>query len=115
AFDEVGGMDERFFMYWEDADLCCRLSKTGWAAYYDPRVTVTHLTARSSARAATRSAIAFHSSAFRYFFKHGGTVPRGLSPIVATRLAPRLLIRLCAARLPVRPLKTAVRRTDTKS
>ena len=30
AFDEVGGMDEQFFLFWEDADLCRRLRDAGW-------------------------------------------------------------------------------------
>ena len=51
AFESVGGMDERFFLYWEDADLCFRLKRAGWSTVYNPVATVTHLTGRSSARA----------------------------------------------------------------
>ena len=52
AFAAVGGMDEQFFLYWEDADLCRRLNQAGWKTYYHPGVTVTHLTgAEQPARA----------------------------------------------------------------
>ena len=38
AFEAVGGMDERFFMYWEDADFCFRLKRAGWLTFYNPIV-----------------------------------------------------------------------------
>jgi len=34
AIDQVGLMDERFFMYFEDEDLCCRMWKNGWKVCY---------------------------------------------------------------------------------
>ncbi len=36
AFDEVGGFDERYFMYMEDVDLGDRLGKAGWQNVYVP-------------------------------------------------------------------------------
>ena len=47
AFDAVGGMDERFFLYWEDADLCKRLRDAGLATVYHPGPSVTHHCGRS--------------------------------------------------------------------
>jgi GT2 family glycosyltransferase len=94
AFDEVGGMDEGFFLYWEDADLCRRLSLKGWATVYNAAVGVTHLTSRSSARAPARSLVAFHRGAFRYFVKHGGTGARLGAPLVYVALNARLLVKL---------------------
>jgi GT2 family glycosyltransferase len=94
AFDEVGGMDERFFLYWEDADLCRRLHLKGWSTVYNPGVGVTHLTGRSSARTRARSTIAFHRSAFRYFWKHAGLFTRLTAPIVYLGLQARLAFKL---------------------
>ena len=51
AFEDVGGMDEGFFLYWEDADFCRRLRDRGWTTAYNPAISVTHLTGRSRARA----------------------------------------------------------------
>jgi GT2 family glycosyltransferase len=43
AFDAVGRFDERFFMYFEDADWCRRCRQAGWEIWTDPAVSVTHL------------------------------------------------------------------------
>jgi GT2 family glycosyltransferase len=98
AFEAVGGFDERFFLYWEDADLCRRLADRGWTANYHPGCMVTHIGGRSSAHRPLASAIAFHESAFRYFWKHGSAAQRVLAPAVWLALAGRL-----AARLALRP------------
>jgi GT2 family glycosyltransferase len=94
AFDAVCGMDERFFLYWEDADLCFRLSRAGWLTVYNPVVGVTHFTGRSSALARKQSLIAFHRSAFRFYFKHGGRFGRLISPLVFVVLYARLFVKL---------------------
>ena len=44
----VGGMDERFFLYWEDADFCRRLAEAGWRTMWHPDAEVTHFGAGSS-------------------------------------------------------------------
>jgi GT2 family glycosyltransferase len=43
AFERIGGFDERYFMYFEDADVCLRLKKTGWHTVYYPQCTLVHL------------------------------------------------------------------------
>jgi GT2 family glycosyltransferase len=42
AFDEVGGFDERFFMYSEETDLCRRLRDRGYTIWYEPAAHATH-------------------------------------------------------------------------
>lgn len=70
VFDEVGGFDERFFLYWEDADLCRRIRDRGYAVRYVPAARVVHLGEESS-RSARRFAIrAFHRSAYLYYTTH---------------------------------------------
>ena len=69
-FEAVGGFDERYFLYWEDADLCRRLRSRGFATRYVPGAQVVHVGAISSA---TRPAFAtreFHRSAYRYYATH---------------------------------------------
>ena len=99
AFDEVGGMDEQFFLYWEDADLCRRLYSNGWKTVYNPAASVTHLTSRSSKQAPVQSLKAFHRSAFRYFLKHGGRGARAAAPFVFAALQVRLAVKLATLKL----------------
>jgi GT2 family glycosyltransferase len=48
AVQEVGEMDERFFLYEEDLDWCARMWAGGWQVVYDPRVRMFHDYARAS-------------------------------------------------------------------
>ena len=50
ALREVGGLDETFFMYGEDLDLCYRLKSSGWRVLYWPEVTVLHYKRASSSQ-----------------------------------------------------------------
>lgn len=42
CFEQLGGLDEGFFLYYEDADFCRRAAEAGWSVVYDPAVEVTH-------------------------------------------------------------------------
>ena len=48
AFLELGGFDEDFFLYFEDADLCRRALRAGMAIRYVPDAVVTHIGGGSS-------------------------------------------------------------------
>jgi GT2 family glycosyltransferase len=50
AWDEVGGFDERQWMYAEDLDLGWRLHQHGWATRYEPRAAVDHESAASTSQ-----------------------------------------------------------------
>jgi N-acetylglucosaminyl-diphospho-decaprenol L-rhamnosyltransferase len=51
AFEEVGGFDERQWMYAEDLDLCWRLHAAGWSTRYEPRAVVLHESGAAAAPA----------------------------------------------------------------
>jgi GT2 family glycosyltransferase len=42
CFEQLGGLDESFFLYYEDVDFCQRAATAGWSVWYDPRLEVTH-------------------------------------------------------------------------
>ncbi len=42
CYEQLGGFDEDFFLYYEDVDLCRRATERGWSIWYEPALTVTH-------------------------------------------------------------------------
>ena len=81
AFEAVGGFDEGYFMYWEDADLCRRLRARGHHVRYVPGATAVHRVGHSSQSVRPASIRAFHDSAYRYYATHvaKGSIKRGLA------------------------------------
>ena len=78
ALDAVHGFDERFFLYWEDADLCRRLRVRGYHVRYVPGATAIHRVGQSSRTARASAIRAFHESAYLYYSRH--VAPAPLSP-----------------------------------
>jgi GT2 family glycosyltransferase len=95
AFTRLGGLDESFFMYWEDADYCRRATALGLRCHYVPTSAVRHSGGASSAHNVVPSIRAFHRSAYRLFWKHSRRA-RVLAPFVwaALRLRGELRILL---------------------
>lgn len=69
-FREVGGFDERFFMYFEDNDLCLTMEKAGYKLLYTPRFSVIHLYERGAVKNKKLFKI-FMSSMKKFFDKWG--------------------------------------------
>ncbi|MPY97490.1 MAG: glycosyltransferase [Actinophytocola sp.] len=66
AFDDVDGFDRRYFMYFEDVDLCDRLGKAGWQNVYVPSAAVMHIQGHSTGKESARMLAVHHDSAYRY-------------------------------------------------
>lgn len=69
-FQEVSGFDERYFMYFEDNDLCRKMEAANYKILYTPRYTVTHLYERGAVKNQKLFRI-FMSSMGKYFCKWG--------------------------------------------
>lgn len=78
AIRDVGGFDPRFFLYFEETDLCRRLIAAGWELWAVGEATATHLlgqSARSVDRSLVRGACLsdhFYRSRYYYLSKHFG-------------------------------------------
>ncbi len=97
TIDDVGGMDEGFFVYWSDVDWCRRMKDRGWKLYVVPSARVVHLEGQMISKQRPRAIIDFHRGAYRYYCKHD--VPSALSPMRGAAfvgLGVRTLVMLVA-------------------
>lgn len=72
AIDEVGLLDERFFIYSEDCDWCKRFHESRWRVVFSPEAEAVHLGEGSSSNAPTRFYLEMQRSRFAYWQKHHG-------------------------------------------
>lgn len=70
VFDQLGGFDERFFMYCEDTDLCYRAWQAGYKVVYYPGPKIRHAIGRSTDLVANKMIITFHKSMYLFYKKH---------------------------------------------
>ncbi|MCW5983189.1 MAG: glycosyltransferase family 2 protein [Bryobacteraceae bacterium] len=70
TFGRLGGFDERFFLYFEDVDICKRGAALGIGTYYFPDAEVEHLIGGSSERIPVRALTYRHQSMWKYYKRH---------------------------------------------
>ncbi len=76
AIQQVGLMDESFFLYGEDLDWCKRIGEAGWKIMYYPRVQVLHVK-RAASRQSRRARLEFVRAFLIFYRKHyQATTPR---------------------------------------
>jgi len=72
VYEQIGGLDERFFMYSEELDWCQRAKAAGWRVVYFPCARVMHHEGKSAEQVLALRDIYFHSSKVRYYKKYFG-------------------------------------------
>jgi N-acetylglucosaminyl-diphospho-decaprenol L-rhamnosyltransferase len=72
ALEEVGSLDERFFMYSEEMDWCYRATTRGWKVVYLPTARVMHHEGKSSEQVLPVRHVQFQRSKVLFFKKHRG-------------------------------------------
>lgn len=81
--DQIGMLDERFFMYCEDVDICRRAHMGGWRVVYYPMVSISHRIGAASDKNAVAMIKQHHRSMLKYFLKYESRSPRVLlTPVV---------------------------------
>ena len=70
AFEQVGFLDESYFMYCEDVDYCYRITKSGWKIYYYPKTSIVHYKGESTKKNNLDYVITFNKSLYVFYTKH---------------------------------------------
>ena len=91
ALDTVGPLDERFFLMYEDVDLCKRFGDAGLSLLYWPDVSITHLGGSSWKQEKIKTFAASHASAIKYLEKHHRNSVSFVRAVVRLGLELRLL------------------------
>ncbi|MDW8319305.1 MAG: glycosyltransferase family 2 protein [Anaerolineae bacterium] len=93
ALDQVGLLDERYFVYTEEVDLCYRLARAGWSLWYVPAAVVTHFGGGSSRQAEEAMYLQLYRSKVQFYRKFGGEArAREAKAFLALAYAPRWLV-----------------------
>jgi GT2 family glycosyltransferase len=94
VLDEVGLLDEDYFMYSEEVDLCKRTLQAGWLLYWEPRAVVVHHGGRSTEKVAFSMFMHLYKGKIMYFRKRHGRATAALYKLV---LAFAIILRLLVA------------------
>lgn len=96
VLERVGSLDEEYFIYAEEVDLCYRIQAAGWSLYWVPQAEVVHFGGQSTRQVPTEMFLHLYHSNIKYFRKHYGRS-------AAQRY--KLILRLAAlSRLALAPL-----------
>ncbi|WKL05013.1 glycosyltransferase family 2 protein [Paenibacillus amylolyticus] len=70
TIEQIGGLDETFFMYGEDIDWCYRIKEAGWGIFYYPRTYIVHYKGGSARRKPLKITYEFHRAMWVFHRKH---------------------------------------------
>lgn len=95
TIQQVGMLDEKFFMYGEDIDWCYRIKEAGWKIIYNPTVSIIHYKGASSRRKPVKIVYEFHRAMFLFHKKHyTSKYSMFTNGIVYTGIAAKLALEL---------------------
>lgn len=93
ALDDAGLLDEEYFMYSEDLDLCTRLTNAGWRLYWIPNAEVIHFGGQSTKQVPEEMFLRLYEGKIMYFRKHqSNTAGRGYKLILYLASIARLAL-----------------------
>jgi GT2 family glycosyltransferase len=72
AIEQVGLLDEDYFLFLEETDWCFRIRKAGWKVYHVPQAEVYHFQGKSAEKDKRRAKIEYYRSRYHFFKKHKG-------------------------------------------
>jgi N-acetylglucosaminyl-diphospho-decaprenol L-rhamnosyltransferase len=97
-FDSLGGFDERFFVYYEDVDLCLRVQQAGWTCLHNADATAIHIGQGTTRQVKARRQFYSARSRILYTAKHFGRRPALAVAAICLTAEPLARATLCLAR-----------------
>jgi len=94
AVDQVGLLDEGYFLFLEETDWCYRIKKAGWKIYHIPQAAVLHFQGKSAEAEKGKARIEYYRSRYRYFKKNRGSFQ---SSVLSIGLIIKLSVELVFA------------------
>lgn len=93
ALDEVGLLDEEYFMFSEEVDLCTRLTQSGWHLFWIPGAEVIHFGGQSTKQVPEEMFLRLYEGKIMYFRKHQSNLAgRGYKFILCIAALVRLVL-----------------------
>lgn len=93
ALEDVGLLDDGFFMYWEDSDICFRLRQAGWKIAVAEKSKVWHKQCASTGKKSIQVDLLMKASMIRFLKKHSRLpyigIFNGLALMIANRVVQR--------------------------
>lgn len=74
AMDQVGLLDEHYFLFLEETDWCYRMKRAGWKVYHVPQAEIYHFQGKSAEREKERARVEYFRSRYHFFKKNRGNL-----------------------------------------
>ena len=82
AADQVGPLDEGFFIYCEEIEWCMRMKKMGWEIFCLPQAEIVHYVGQSTGQFREAMYVELHRSRYRLYEKHYGPAFRFMARLI---------------------------------
>jgi GT2 family glycosyltransferase len=93
VLEQIGSLDENYFIYTEEIDLCHRMQRAGWRLYWVPQAEVIHFGGQSTQQVPTEMFLNLYHSNVKYFRKHYGWLSAQIYKLIVRVVAvSRLLL-----------------------
>lgn len=94
AVEDIGLLDERFFMYGEELDWCLRAKRAGWTVMYHPQAEIIHYKGESTKYNSRKAALEFYRAMYLFHQKH---FSQNCSPVANLLIYAGILLKACSA------------------
>jgi len=99
TLNQVGLLDEGYFMLFEEVDWCFRTKQTGWQIWFTPKAQVVHHYGQSIKQVKTRMILSSHRGLYRFWHKHYRQGRWYLDPVAYLGLMSLAYLRIAAYKL----------------